>query len=113
MWSDEQKQHFNSLRTRERQHNLTDGEKIELAGLIRELEEEEARYLHPANLRLDEKILRTEEQNRLLKALVRRQQSLIRRMERLLADSQTEQLSINNEVQRILAEQSLQVRAGS
>src|SRR2546423_1448542 len=113
MWSDEQRQHFQSLRTRERQQKLTDAEKVELARFIQELEEEESSYLRPANQRLDERIRRTQEQNRVLRTLVRRQRSLIRRMERLLADSQTEQQSINNEVQRILAEQPLQVRAGS
>ena len=113
MWNDEQKQRFQALRTRDRQKELTIPEQAELARMIQELEEEEAAYLRPANQRLDEKIRRTQEQNRILKSLVRRQQTLIRRMERLLADSQQEQQSINKEVQRILMEQSSQVGAGS
>lgn len=91
MWNDEQKQRFQALRTRERQQELTVEEKAELARMIRELEEEEASYLRPANQRLDAKIRQTQEQNRVLKSLARRQQTLIRRMERQLADSQQEQ----------------------
>ena len=45
--------------------------------MIQELEEEEAAYLRPANQRLGAKINRTQEQNRVLKTLVRRQQTLI------------------------------------
>jgi hypothetical protein len=112
MWNDEQKQRFQALRTRERQQELTAPEKAELARMIQELEEEEAVYLRPANQRLDAKIRRTQEQNRILKTLSRRQQTIIRRMERLLAVSQQEQQSIDREVQRILAEQSPQVGAG-
>lgn len=111
MWNEEQKQHFQALRSRERQHTLNTTEKAELAGMIQELEAEEAAYLLPANQRLDEKIRRTKEQNRILKSLVRRQQTLIRRMERQLAKSQQEQQSIDREVQRILEEHSSQVGA--
>ena len=112
MWNDEQKQHFQKLRTRERQNELNAEEQTELDGMVKELEEEEAAYLLPANQRLDEKIRRTQEQNRILKSLARRQQSLIRRMERLLADSQQEQQFIDREVQRILGEQTAQAGAG-
>lgn len=42
MWNDEQKQHFQMLRTRQRQHELTVAEQDELDRMIEELEEEEA-----------------------------------------------------------------------
>lgn len=112
MWNEQQKQRFQVLRTRDLQNQLTAEEQTELARMIEELEEEEAAYLRPANQRLDAKIHRTQEQNRILKSLIRRQQTLIRRMERLLASSQQEQQLIDREVQRILAEQSPQVGAG-
>src|SRR5437588_10394915 len=99
MWNDEQKRRFQELRTRELQNELTTSEQAELTRLIHELEEEEAAYLRPANQRLDAKIRRTQQQNRVLKDLVRRRQNLIRRMERLLADSQKEQQFIDREVQ--------------
>ncbi len=112
MWNDTQKQRFQELRNRELRQELTTPEKTELARMIHELEAEEAAYLRPANQRLDAKIRRTQEQNRILKNLARRQQTIIRRMERLLADSQKEQQSIDREVKRVLAEQVSQVGAG-
>ena len=63
MWNDEQKLRFQELRTRERQQELTDVEKAELARMIGELEEEEAAYLRPATQRLEQRNIQMAAEN--------------------------------------------------
>ncbi len=112
MWNEEQRKRFQELRTGDREKTLSGTEQKELARMIRELEEEEAAYLHPATKRLEQKTRQTQAQNRILKTLVRRQQNLVNRMKRSLEESQKEQQAIDAELQRVLEDNTEQIGVG-
>ncbi|HLJ57702.1 MAG TPA: hypothetical protein VKT77_21885 [Chthonomonadaceae bacterium] len=102
MWTVEQKQRFQTLRTREREQNLTEPEEAELARMIQELEEEEAAYLRPATQRLEQRNRERAAQNAALKALVEREKRLKRYLQRVLTKVENERRAIAAELETIL-----------
>ena len=106
MWSDEQKQRFQALRTRARQQELTAPEQAELAQMIQELEEEEATYLRPATQRLEQRNLQLAAQNVALKTLVEREKRLNRYLQKVLKKVDNERIAISAELTSILASSS-------
>jgi D-serine dehydratase len=106
MWSDEQKQRFQHLGTRDREQKLTEGEKTELAGMIKELEEEEAAYLRPATERLKQQNTQRAKQNEALKTLVEREKRLNRYLRKVLRKVDSERNAIATELATIIEETS-------
>lgn len=103
MWNDTQKQRFQELRTRERQKNLNETEKAELARMIEELEAEEAATLRPANQRLEQQNLQLAAQNAALKNLVEREKRLQRYLQKALQKADSEREAIAAELEHILS----------
>jgi hypothetical protein len=102
MWEEQKRQRLQELR--ERQSGLTEAERAELAGLLKELEAAEAAYLRPATerLRAEREIL--EKQNRTLEVLAHRKEGLLRRLRDFLAEAKAERHAIERELDAVLAE---------
>jgi hypothetical protein len=102
MFTEQQRKRFAALREREQISTLTEAEQAELEQLIRQVETVEAAYLRPAVERTRQERLQKEAQNVALKTLIRRQERLVRRLERFLALSRAEHEAINTELAHIL-----------
>lgn len=100
---DEQKRaRFQWLRQREEAGTLTPSEQVELAELIHEIESAEAAALRPSVEREEAECLSLEAQNAALAALVQRQENLVHRLQRVLAEAKAERHAIEEEKARIL-----------
>ncbi|GAC1310566.1 MAG: hypothetical protein NVSMB27_47500 [Ktedonobacteraceae bacterium] len=102
MWDEEQKQRFQTLRTRQRTDELNEAEQAELARMIRDLEEEEAAYLRPATQRLEESNRQKTAQNAALKTLVEREKRLNRYLRKVLQKVDNERQAISTELAKIM-----------
>ncbi len=76
MWSDDQKQRFQMLRTREQLQELSGEETVELSSMVHDLEEDEASYLRPTTQRLALRNQQIAGQNDALQTLVEREKRL-------------------------------------
>jgi hypothetical protein len=94
---------FEQMRQQQREHQLTDAERAELALLTRELEAAEATYLTPAAERLRQERETLETQNRTLEALANRKEALVRRLREFLSETQSERRRIEGELAAVLA----------
>lgn len=103
MWSEATRERFQALRSRELAGELTSDERLELAGLVRELETAEASRLDAAAERLRQERQRTEAQNQALAELVRRQETLAERLRNVLQEATAERRAIREEADRLLA----------
>jgi hypothetical protein len=74
-----------------------------LVQLIDEMDRAEAAILQPSAEREAAECLRLEAENADLEMLVRRQQDLVRRLQRFLAEAEAERLAIEDEKSRILS----------
>src|SRR2546423_5716096 len=103
MWDEERHARFQALRTANRQGSLSEADRAELAGLIRELEDEEAAYLRPASQRLEEEARQLEAHTAPLREILKREKRLAARLERELSAAQKEQDSLRDEKAQIVA----------
>src|SRR5438552_10695844 len=88
MWDEQKRQRFQQLR--ERENALTEAERGELGGLVKELEAAEAAYLAPATERLRQEGKTLEKRNRALDVLARRKEALLRRLREFLGEARAE-----------------------
>ena len=94
-WSNAQQTRFDELRKRELSDVLTAKDKIELAEIVTSLEQEEARYLGPAVVRMEaeqaamrEQLQAMQDDNEELAKLFHQQEQLVVEARRWLADFQ-------------------------
>jgi hypothetical protein len=102
MWDELKRQRFQQLRGRE--SALTETERTELAGLVKELEAAEAAYLARAGERLRRQRQTLEKRNRALEALAHRKEALRRRLREFLGEARAERHAIERELDAVLAE---------
>lgn len=102
MWDERQRERFQQLREKESQGLLTPIEQAELASLIQALHSAETSYLAPATRRLREEREVMENQNSSLQTLVRRKESLVRRLRDFLEDARAERNAIEGELAAVL-----------
>lgn len=102
MRNKQQSERFRMLRDREQRNTLTEAERRELTLLVKERDEAEIASLSPAIERMQNERLRINAQNRALKALARRRERLVKRLERFLADTQAERQAIETELTHVL-----------
>jgi len=100
MWNDQKRQRFRELRLG---GQLNEFEQVELAALVKELEDEEAAYLKPSAERLRRENELTERQNTELDKLIKRKEALVQRLKNVLAETRAEQRAIANELANVLA----------
>src|SRR2546430_362099 len=98
MWDPATKKRFQHLRAAEAERRLTPVEAEELADLLRRADEQEAAQLAPAIQRLREERRLTQEKNRELEGVLRRQEVLAARLRGVIAEATREQQSIRDEV---------------
>jgi hypothetical protein len=96
MWDDEKRKRFEELREPGRQMDAA--EQVELAALVKELEDAEAAYLRPATERLRLENDRRAQRNLELAELIKRKEALVERLESVLAEAQAEERAIENEL---------------
>jgi hypothetical protein len=84
MWDDQKRKRFNELREPGRQLNAA--EQAEVAALVKEIEDAEAAYLKPATERLRQENARLAKRNLELAELVKRKETLVERLENILAE---------------------------
>ena len=106
MWDERKRAQFQALRRGESEGTLTESERAELLALIQELESAEAAALQLSAQGEEAEYLRLEAQNSALEALVRRQEQLLVRLERVLAEAASERHAIEEEKARILSSSS-------
>jgi len=102
MFTELQRRRFSELQQREEDGVLSASEQEELNSLIQYVEAKEKEYLRPATNHIREERLLIQEQNKALKTLLRRQERLVRRLERVLASSQEERAAIQSSLSEIL-----------
>jgi hypothetical protein len=100
MWEEHKRNRFQQLRQRE--IDLTDAERSELALLIQELEAAEAANLAPATERLRQEREAIETQNRKLEGLTRRRETLVLRLSQFLGEARAEREAIDRELAAVL-----------
>src|SRR5437867_704878 len=92
--TDEQRTRFRELQARSDSGAITNSEQDELDSFVRTIELDEAAYLRPATERIKAERTEIESQNDELRALLRRQERLANRLERVLEKSRIEQDAI-------------------
>ncbi|MBI3408207.1 MAG: hypothetical protein HY040_07610 [Planctomycetes bacterium] len=102
MWNEQKRKRFQQLR--ERESELTDVERAELAILVHELDTAELTYLSGATERLRHQRLNTEAQLLSLEALARRRQALVQRLDNVLSEARAERHAIESELASVLAD---------
>jgi hypothetical protein len=101
--TEEQRMRLRELQDRaDAGESLTTAEQADLENLLRRVEDGEAEYLQPANLRLQQQSERLEGYNARLDELVTRKQVLADNLRRTLEEVQAEQTAIDEEVRRLL-----------
>jgi 5-methylcytosine-specific restriction endonuclease McrA len=101
MWDEQKRQRFQQLRQRESQ--LADDERAELASLVHDLEVAESGYLGGATERMGQERQAIEKQNCSLRDLAMRRQALVQRLESVLAEARTERRAIESELASVVA----------
>jgi len=96
MWDNQKRVRFDELR--EPGRRLDNAEQIELAALVKELEDDEAIYLRPATECLRRENDRTAKRNLELAALSQRKEALVARFESILTEAQAEERAIEAEL---------------
>jgi hypothetical protein len=102
MLTNDQRSRFRELQARSDSGAITDSEQEELDSFIHAIELDEAAYLRPATERIKAERAEVEDQNEVLRALLRRQERLAHRLERILEKSRTEQDAIKTKLSGIL-----------
>ncbi len=102
MFTEAQRRRFSELQQREEDGVLNASERKELNELIQIVEAAEKETLQPATEQIRQERLQIQAQNAALKTLMHRQERLVRRLERMLALSQTENAAIQSQLSEIL-----------
>jgi ATPase subunit of ABC transporter with duplicated ATPase domains len=104
MWDEGKRARFQALRQGEDEGTLTQPEQAELAVLIQEVESDEMATLQASARREEAECLRLEAQNAALEALIRREERVLSRLKRVLAEANAERHAIEEEKARILSD---------
>ena len=102
MLTEQQRIRFSELQQREEDSTLDSPEQEEMESLIGIIEAREKDYLQPATERLQQEHLKLQAENDELKILSRRQERLVRHLERVLTAAQTESTAIQSRLSEIL-----------
>ena len=103
MLTEDERTRFRALQARADAGSLTSDEQTEYQGFIQQIESDEAVYLRPATERLRQECIEAESRNEALRQLLRRQERLARRLQRILEKSQVEQNAIQTELSGIMS----------
>lgn len=76
---------------------LTPAETAELEAIYKKIEDAEAVYLAPANERMRQQIIRSEERNAHLRILLEKKRALADKLERMAAEAEAERSSLEAE----------------
>lgn len=97
---------FRDLRNREIDNDLTDAERVELARLVRWLEDIELETIRPALEERERATRHFEFENEELLALVQREERIVARLTKMLVSVEAEQRAIASVRDRIMARTS-------
>lgn len=103
MLTEPQRQRLSELQQREEDGVLNAPERKELNRLIQIVAAVEKEMLRPATEHIRQERLQIQAQNAALKTLLARKERLVRRLERVLALSQTENAAIQSQLSEILS----------
>lgn len=106
MWDEPQRERFHVLRQGALDGTLTTAEQAELTQMIHEIESAEAAALRVSTEQLRGERARLEAANRALQAVVQRKEAFARRRQGLLAEMEAERHAIDEELARILGQQT-------
>ena len=104
MFDDQKRWRFRELQHRQDSGLITGEEKVELARLESEIENEEIAYLSPATAQMRDDSERLESQNRTLEELARRKEVLVERLRVFLEETRRERQAIDSELAAVLAD---------
>jgi metal-dependent amidase/aminoacylase/carboxypeptidase family protein len=109
MWTDEQRRRYHFLSERHQANELRPDEAAELAALVRQLDDDEARYLAPANERkaqeaaaMSAAIGRLETENRQLRHYLDERLAFLERVKALVASLQAEDQEMRERLATVL-----------
>jgi hypothetical protein len=107
MWDEHKRERFHVLRQGELDGTLTTAEHAELAQMIHEIESAEAAALRVPTEQLRAERTRLEAENQALQAVVQRKEAFAMRLQSLLTEMEAERQAIDEELARILGQQTV------